>query len=65
MDDLLTYMIELLIKTGLVTLVEGVEDESQQQFSVDKGFDYIQGYHFAKPEPIEELKNFFTRKSKF
>ena len=65
MDDILTYMIEVFKKNGFVTLVEGVEDESQQQFSVDKGFDYIQGYHFAKPEPIEELKNFFTRKSKF
>jgi len=65
MDDILTYMIEVFKKNGFVTLVEGVEDESQQQFSVDKGFDYIQGYHFAKPEPIEELKNFFSKKSKF
>ncbi|MBO5620449.1 MAG: EAL domain-containing protein [Butyrivibrio sp.] len=65
MDDILTYMIEVFKKNGFVTLVEGVEDESQQQFSVDKGFDYIQGYHFAKPEPIEELKNFFSRKNNF
>jgi EAL domain-containing protein (putative c-di-GMP-specific phosphodiesterase class I) len=65
MDDILTYMIEVFKKNGFVTLVEGVEDESQEQFSVDKGFDFIQGYHFAKPEPIEELKNFFSRKSKF
>ena len=65
MDDILTYMIEVFKKNGFVTLVEGVEDESQQKFSVDKGFDYIQGYHYAKPEPIEELKNFFSRKSKF
>lgn len=65
MDDILTYMIEVFKKNGFVTLVEGVEDESQQQFSVEKGFDYIQGYHYARPEPIEELKNFFTRKSKF
>ncbi len=65
MDDILTYMIKVFKKNGFVTLVEGVEDESQEQFSVNKGFDYIQGYHFAKPEPIEELKNFFSRKSKF
>ncbi|MBE5823803.1 MAG: EAL domain-containing protein [Butyrivibrio sp.] len=65
MDDILTYMIEVFKKNGFVTLVEGVEDESQQKFSVDKGFDYIQGYHYAKPEPIEELRNYFSRKSKF
>jgi EAL domain-containing protein (putative c-di-GMP-specific phosphodiesterase class I) len=65
MDDILTYMIEVLKKNGFVTLVEGVEDESQNQFSMDRGFDYIQGYHYAKPGPIEELKNYFTRKSTF
>ena len=65
MDDILTYMIEVFKKNGFVTLVEGVEDESQRQFSVDKGFEYLQGYHYAKPEPIEELKNYFIRKNKF
>ncbi len=65
MDDILTYMIEVLKKNGFVTLVEGVEDESQSQFSVDRGFEYIQGYHYAKPAPIEDLKKFFNRKNQF
>lgn len=65
MDDILSYMIEVLKKNGFVTLIEGVEDESQSQYSVDRGFDFIQGYHYAKPAPIEELKNFFVRKSSF
>lgn len=63
MDDIMTYLIEVLKKNGFVTLVEGVEDESQNQFSVDKGFDYIQGYHYAKPAPIEELRNYFNLKN--
>ena len=65
MDDILSYMIEVLKKNGFVTLIEGVEDEAQSQYSMNRGFDYIQGYHYAKPGPIEELKNFFTRKSNF
>ena len=65
MDDILSYMIEVFKKNGFVTLVEGVEDEDQNKYSVDRGFDYIQGYHYAKPQPIEELKKYFTRKSKF
>ncbi len=65
MDDILTYMIEVLKKNGFVTLVEGVEDESQLKFSVERGFEFIQGYHYAKPGPIEDLRNYFTRKSKF
>ncbi len=65
MDDILTYMIEVLKKNGFVTLVEGVEDESQCRFSVNRGFDYIQGYHYAKPGPIEELTKYFSKKNKF
>ncbi|WP_081748954.1 EAL domain-containing protein [Butyrivibrio sp. FCS014] len=65
MDDILSYMIEVFKKNGFVTLVEGVEDADQNKYSVDRGFDYIQGYHYAKPEPIEELKKYFTRKSSF
>ena len=65
MDDILSYMIEVLKKNGFITLVEGVEDESQNQYSVKRGFDYIQGYHYAKPGPIEDLKKYFNRKSAF
>ena len=65
MDDIVTYMIEVFKKNGFVTLVEGVEDECQNQYSVDHGFEYVQGYHYAKPEPIEEIKKYFTRKSSF
>ena len=65
MDDIVTYMIEVFKKNGFITLVEGVEDECQNQYSVERGFDYIQGYHYAKPEPIEEMRKYFTRKSKF
>ena len=65
MDDILTYMIEVLKKNGFITLVEGVEDESQNQYSVKRGFDYIQGYHYAKPGPIEDLKKYFNRKTSF
>lgn len=65
MDDIMTYMIEVFKKNGFVTLVEGVEDESQNQYSMERGFDYIQGYHYARPEPIEEMRKYFSRKSSF
>jgi EAL domain-containing protein (putative c-di-GMP-specific phosphodiesterase class I) len=65
MNSVLSYMIEVFKKNGFITLVEGVEDESQNQYSVDHGFDYIQGYLYAKPTPIEDVKKYFTRKSSF
>ena len=65
MNDIMTYMIEVFKKNGFVTLVEGVEDESQSQYSMERGFEYIQGYHYAKPGPIEDVKKYFNRKSTF
>ena len=65
MNDIMTYMIEVFKKNGFVTLVEGVEDESQSQYSMEHGFEYIQGYHYAKPGPIEDVKKYFNRKSSF
>ena len=65
MNDIMSYMIEVFKKNGFITLIEGVEDESQYQYSVDHGFDFIQGYLYAKPTPIEEIKKYFTRKSGF
>ncbi len=62
-DDIFTYMIDFFKKNGFVTLIEGVENEAQKKFSIDRGFDYIQGYHYAKPSPIENLRKYFDKKS--
>ena len=62
MDDILTYMIDVFKKNGFITLVECVEDESQSRYSMDRGFDFIQGYHYAKPGPIEDLTKYFSHK---
>ncbi len=60
--DIISYMIDIFKKNGFITLVEGVEDECQKNYSIKRGFDYIQGYHYAKPMPIENLKKYFSKK---
>ncbi len=60
MNDLVVSMVDVFKKQGFVLLVEGVEDDEQNQYSIDKGFNYIQGYKYAKPVPIGELANYFT-----
>lgn len=62
MDNLMTYMVSIFKKQGFEMLVEGVEDEIQNKYSVDHNFDYIQGYKYAKPQPIEELEKYFRCK---
>lgn len=63
MNDLMTYMVRLFKKQGLKMLVEGVEDEVQNKYSIEHGFDYIQGYKYAKPQPMDELVNYFYCKN--
>ncbi len=61
-EEIISYMIEMFKKNGFITLVEGVEDEVQKDYSIEHGFDYIQGYHYAKPMPIENLGKYFDKR---
>jgi EAL domain-containing protein (putative c-di-GMP-specific phosphodiesterase class I) len=42
-------------KLGLKTIAEGVETEQQKKILAEVGCDYVQGYYFAKPLPIEDF----------
>ena len=51
------YMFKQL---GYKVLFEGVETKEQEDFCKKSHADYIQGYLYSKPVPIEELKNFLS-----
>ena len=51
------YMFKQL---GYKVLFEGVETKEQEDFCIDSHADYIQGYLYSKPIPIEQLKNFLS-----
>ena len=36
-------------------VAEGVEDMEQMIYAKAKGVEYIQGYHYSKPLPLEEF----------
>jgi diguanylate cyclase (GGDEF)-like protein len=38
---------------GIATLSEGVEAEEQYQFAKEAGIDFVQGFYFYKPQPLE------------
>lgn len=42
-------------KLGLKTIAEGVETEYQKAILVEVGCDYLQGFLFAKPMPVNEF----------
>jgi EAL domain-containing protein (putative c-di-GMP-specific phosphodiesterase class I) len=59
MNALVESMVSVFKEKGLILLVEGVENEEHYEYSVEHGFDYIQGYKYAKPVPIEKLTEYF------
>ena len=59
-DRLINGIVPIIKTDNLSALVEGVEDDDQYEYSVGTGFEYVQGYKWAKPVPIMELKGYFN-----
>ena len=55
-DGLLPNMVSTFSGLGFKITAEGIEDENMVKIMTDIGVDYLQGYYFSKPLPIEELK---------
>lgn len=62
MDSIVTTMVDVLKESDKVMLVEGVETEEQSEYSINRGFDFIQGFKYAKPQPIEKLEGYFPKR---
>lgn len=60
-SDIVSHLTSVFKEQGFVLLIEGVENEEQASYSIDKGFDYIQGYKYAKPQPVINLKDYFDK----
>ena len=41
---------------GLQTVAEGVEDAEALELVRELGVDFAQGYHIARPAPVEQLQ---------
>ena len=51
---LLAHMVQLCAALGMSTVAEGVETQSQFEVLRELGVQEFQGYHFARPMPIEQ-----------
>lgn len=60
-SDIISHLTSVFKKQGFVLLVEGVENDEQANYSIEQGFDYIQGYKYAKPQPVINLKDYFKK----
>lgn len=44
-------MVSLLHECGALVLLEGVETEQEAYVALDAGADFVQGFHFGRPQP--------------
>lgn len=47
----LPNLVTLIHESGSLTLMEGVETETEALIAMDSGIDFVQGYYFARPAP--------------
>lgn len=55
--EIASAIIAMAQKLGLETIAEGVETKEQSDFLLAQGCYCIQGYYYAKPMPVSELKS--------
>ena len=60
--NLIRHIVGLSHELGMITLCEGVETAEHYEFLKDIHCDKAQGYHFAKPMPMSESREFTSGK---
>lgn len=58
--NVLNMCSQIVKQMNLLSVAEGVENETQLQRLKDIGCDYIQGYYFSKPLPIEDFEKYLA-----
>jgi len=54
-EHIVDNVIDLATRLGLALVAEGVESERQADYLRSKGVDYLQGYLFARPMPLQQF----------
>lgn len=52
---LVRHLIEFARDENMLVVAEGIETEDERTIVTDLGADYLQGYLFSKPKPIDEI----------
>jgi EAL domain-containing protein (putative c-di-GMP-specific phosphodiesterase class I) len=55
---IIRHIIRMTEELDLTSLIEGVETKEQFAQLLEMGCSLFQGYHFAKPMPVEEFAGF-------
>lgn len=62
-DTIIRATLLMAKEFGCETIAEGIETEQQFKHLAMLGTDYLQGFYFAKPMKLEDLKNWYNEKN--
>ncbi|MCR9256253.1 MAG: EAL domain-containing protein [Alphaproteobacteria bacterium] len=54
-QPIVEHLIQIAQANGIRTIGEGVETEAEAAWLRDKGVDYLQGFYFARPAPLQNF----------
>ena len=63
MQRILKNTFSMIKDLGRKSVVEGVETKEQAERFIKYGCDYIQGYYYSKPLPLNEFKEFIKKEN--
>ena len=61
--NMVAHLAEMFADMNYDVLYEGVEDEADEARCIDMSANYLQGYKYSKPIPIEQLTEYFTKQT--
>ncbi len=56
-DEILPAMVQTFKHMGFHTTCEGIEDENMEASMINVGCDFLQGYYYSKPLPMDDFVN--------
>ncbi len=60
-EDMVASLARMFVNMHYKVLYEGVENESDEERCIGMHANYLQGYKYSKPIPIEDLTKYFTK----
>lgn len=60
-DTLIEHLVMILKEMGYTVTAEGIETEEMAKIMTGIGCDYLQGYYYSKPLPIDEFVNKYAK----
>ena len=60
-DEIVLHLITILKKFGYMVTAEGIETKEMADLMTSVGCDYLQGYYFSKPLPMDEFSKKYSK----